>query len=168
MWIFWDFYGIGYVCLDVKFGFFFSLLADKPTTTPRRGFIGKGKDITTKHDEVVCGRKNTARMENVSENLGKLNLCKTGMLQFSQRTNACPPGLLGRVQTFLFSLLNESKAVFALLVILIGSLSFVSFLFKSSLLLSNSRICTELFWENKTISKSGTQLIKHKSYFLKE
>ncbi|NXD93575.1 RIOK3 kinase, partial [Chaetorhynchus papuensis] len=38
--------------------------ADKPTTTPRRGFIGKGKDITTKHDEVVCGRKNTARMEN--------------------------------------------------------------------------------------------------------
>lgn len=107
-------------------------------------------------------------MENVSENLGKLNLCKTGMLQFSQRTNACPPGLLGRVQTFLFSLLNESKAVFALLVILIGSLSFVSFLFKSSLLLSNSRICTELFWENKTISKSGTQLIKHKSYILKE
>ncbi|XP_068021581.1 serine/threonine-protein kinase RIO3 [Melanerpes formicivorus] len=38
--------------------------ADKPTTTPRKGFIGKGKDITTKHDEVVCGRKNTARMEN--------------------------------------------------------------------------------------------------------
>ncbi|XP_061453054.1 serine/threonine-protein kinase RIO3 isoform X1 [Rhineura floridana] len=38
--------------------------ADKPTTTPKRGFIGKGKDITTKHDEVVCGRKNTARMEN--------------------------------------------------------------------------------------------------------
>lgn len=65
----------GYLCLDVKFGFFFSLLADKPTTTPRRGFIGKGKDITTKHDEVVCGRKNTARMENVSENLGKLILC---------------------------------------------------------------------------------------------
>lgn len=65
----------GYLCLDVKFGFFFSLLADKPTTTPRRDFIGKGKDITTKHDEVVCGRKNTARMENVSENLGKLILC---------------------------------------------------------------------------------------------
>lgn len=40
--------------------------ADKPTTTPKKGFIGKGKDITTKHDEVVCGRKNTARMENVS------------------------------------------------------------------------------------------------------
>lgn len=38
--------------------------ADKPTTTPKKGFIGKGKDITTKHDEVVCGRKNTARMEN--------------------------------------------------------------------------------------------------------
>lgn len=66
---------IGYVCLGVKFDFFFSLRADKPTTTPRRGFIGKGKDITTKHDEVVCGRKNTARMENVSENLRKLILC---------------------------------------------------------------------------------------------
>ncbi|CAM4522001.1 unnamed protein product, partial [Caretta caretta] len=38
--------------------------ADKPTTTPKKGFIGKGKEITTKHDEVVCGRKNTARMEN--------------------------------------------------------------------------------------------------------
>ncbi|XP_053323938.1 serine/threonine-protein kinase RIO3 [Spea bombifrons] len=38
--------------------------ADKPTTTPKKGFVGKGKDITTKHDEVVCGRKNTARMEN--------------------------------------------------------------------------------------------------------
>ncbi|XP_028825401.1 serine/threonine-protein kinase RIO3 [Denticeps clupeoides] len=37
--------------------------ADKPTTTPRKGFVGKGKNITTKHDEVVCGRKNTARME---------------------------------------------------------------------------------------------------------
>lgn len=65
---------IGYVCFVVKFGLFFSLLPDKPTTTPRRGFIGKGKDITTKHDEVVCGRKNTARMENVSENVGKLTL----------------------------------------------------------------------------------------------
>ncbi|KAJ7338744.1 hypothetical protein JRQ81_012646 [Phrynocephalus forsythii] len=38
--------------------------ADKPTTAPKKGFVGKGKDITTKHDEVVCGRKNTARMEN--------------------------------------------------------------------------------------------------------
>ncbi|KAM9165778.1 serine/threonine-protein kinase RIO3 [Pangshura tecta] len=38
--------------------------ADKPTTTPKKGFTGKGKEITTKHDEVVCGRKNTARMEN--------------------------------------------------------------------------------------------------------
>ncbi|XP_024255648.1 serine/threonine-protein kinase RIO3 [Oncorhynchus tshawytscha] len=38
--------------------------ADKPTTTPRKGFTGKGKNITTKHDEVVCGRKNTARMDN--------------------------------------------------------------------------------------------------------
>ncbi|XP_007435372.1 serine/threonine-protein kinase RIO3 [Python bivittatus] len=38
--------------------------ADRPTTTPKKGFIGKGKDITTKHDEVVCGRKNMARMEN--------------------------------------------------------------------------------------------------------
>ncbi|KAK6491091.1 serine/threonine-protein kinase RIO3-like [Huso huso] len=37
---------------------------DKPTTTPKKGFVGKGKNITTKHDEVVCGRKNTARMEN--------------------------------------------------------------------------------------------------------
>eukprot|EP00072_Mus_musculus_P071695 XP_017173458.1 PREDICTED: serine/threonine-protein kinase RIO3 isoform X1 [Mus musculus] len=36
----------------------------KPIPTPKKGFIGKGKDITTKHDEVVCGRKNTARMEN--------------------------------------------------------------------------------------------------------
>ncbi|XP_035954029.2 serine/threonine-protein kinase RIO3 isoform X3 [Halichoerus grypus] len=36
----------------------------KPVPTPKKGFIGKGKDITTKHDEVVCGRKNTARMEN--------------------------------------------------------------------------------------------------------
>lgn len=38
--------------------------ADKPTTAPRKGFVGKGKNITTKHDEEVCGRKNTARMEN--------------------------------------------------------------------------------------------------------
>ncbi|RXM36083.1 Serine/threonine-protein kinase RIO3 [Acipenser ruthenus] len=37
---------------------------DKPTTTPKKGFVGKGKNITTKHDEVVCGRKNTARMDN--------------------------------------------------------------------------------------------------------
>lgn len=44
----------------------FCSFIDKPTTTPKKGFIGKGKDITTKHDEVVCGRKNTARMENVS------------------------------------------------------------------------------------------------------
>ncbi|XP_075441178.1 serine/threonine-protein kinase RIO3 [Ascaphus truei] len=38
--------------------------AVKPTPVPKKGFVGKGKDITTKHDEVVCGRKNTARMEN--------------------------------------------------------------------------------------------------------
>ncbi|KAM6908499.1 serine/threonine-protein kinase RIO3 [Lycodopsis pacificus] len=38
--------------------------AEKPQTTPRRGFSGKGKNITTKHDEVICGRKNTARMDN--------------------------------------------------------------------------------------------------------
>ncbi|XP_027130009.1 serine/threonine-protein kinase RIO3 isoform X1 [Larimichthys crocea] len=38
--------------------------AEKPQTTPRRGFTGKGKNITTKHDEVTCGRKNTARMDN--------------------------------------------------------------------------------------------------------
>ncbi|CAN9506028.1 unnamed protein product [Ophioblennius macclurei] len=38
--------------------------AEKPQTTPRRGFTGKGKNITTKHDEVACGRKNTARMDN--------------------------------------------------------------------------------------------------------
>lgn len=38
--------------------------AEKPQSTPRRGFTGKGKNITTKHDEVVCGRKNTARMDN--------------------------------------------------------------------------------------------------------
>ncbi|XP_047205037.1 serine/threonine-protein kinase RIO3 [Girardinichthys multiradiatus] len=38
--------------------------ADKPQTTPRRGFSGKGKNITTKHDEDTCGRKNTARMDN--------------------------------------------------------------------------------------------------------
>ncbi|XP_029109166.1 serine/threonine-protein kinase RIO3 isoform X2 [Scleropages formosus] len=37
---------------------------DKPVTTPRKGFTGKGKNITTKHDEDACGRKNTARMEN--------------------------------------------------------------------------------------------------------
>lgn len=37
--------------------------ADKPQTTPRRGFSGKGKNITTKHDEETCGRKNTARMD---------------------------------------------------------------------------------------------------------
>ncbi|XP_022522649.2 serine/threonine-protein kinase RIO3 [Astyanax mexicanus] len=36
----------------------------KPTTTPKKGFVGKGKNITTKHDEDVCGRKNTARMDN--------------------------------------------------------------------------------------------------------
>lgn len=38
--------------------------ADKPQTTPRKGFTGKGKNITTKHDEVLCGRKNTSRMDN--------------------------------------------------------------------------------------------------------
>ncbi|XP_026057341.1 serine/threonine-protein kinase RIO3-like [Carassius auratus] len=38
--------------------------AAKPTTTPKKGFVGKGKNITTKHDEEVCGRKNTARMDN--------------------------------------------------------------------------------------------------------
>uniref|UniRef100_UPI003AABA598 serine/threonine-protein kinase RIO3 isoform X2 n=1 Tax=Centroberyx gerrardi TaxID=166262 RepID=UPI003AABA598 len=38
--------------------------AEKPQATPRKGFTGKGKNITTKHDEVVCGRKNTARMDN--------------------------------------------------------------------------------------------------------
>lgn len=32
---------------------------------PRRGFSGKGKNITTKHDEEACGRKNTARMDQV-------------------------------------------------------------------------------------------------------
>lgn len=41
-------------------------LTAKPTTTPKKGFAGKGKNITTKHDEEVCGRKNTARMDNVS------------------------------------------------------------------------------------------------------
>ncbi|KAF0028599.1 hypothetical protein F2P81_019686 [Scophthalmus maximus] len=30
----------------------------------KAGFIGKGKNITTKHDEVTCGRKNAARMDN--------------------------------------------------------------------------------------------------------
>ncbi|KAF7649927.1 hypothetical protein LDENG_00133440 [Lucifuga dentata] len=38
--------------------------AEKPHTTPRKGFVGKGKNITTKHDEETCGRKNTARMDN--------------------------------------------------------------------------------------------------------
>ncbi|KAM9712981.1 serine/threonine-protein kinase RIO3 [Menidia menidia] len=38
--------------------------AEKPQTTPRKGFTGKGKNITTKHDEELCGRKNTARMDN--------------------------------------------------------------------------------------------------------
>ncbi|XP_067833754.1 serine/threonine-protein kinase RIO3 [Heptranchias perlo] len=37
---------------------------DKPSTNPKRGFVRKGKEITTKHDEVTCGRRNTARMEN--------------------------------------------------------------------------------------------------------
>ena len=40
---------------------------DKPQVTPRKGFTGKGKNITTKHDEVLCGRKNTARMDNVRD-----------------------------------------------------------------------------------------------------
>ncbi|XP_077592379.1 serine/threonine-protein kinase RIO3 isoform X2 [Stigmatopora nigra] len=38
--------------------------AAKPQTAPRRGFTGKGKNITTKHDAETCGRKNTARMDN--------------------------------------------------------------------------------------------------------
>ncbi|KAM9331634.1 serine/threonine-protein kinase RIO3 [Pholidichthys leucotaenia] len=37
--------------------------AEKPQTTSKRGFTGKGKNITTKHDEETCGRKNTARMD---------------------------------------------------------------------------------------------------------
>lgn len=40
-------------------------IQEKPQVTPRRGFSGKGKNITTKHDEETCGRKNTARMDNV-------------------------------------------------------------------------------------------------------
>lgn len=88
------------------------------------------------------------------------------MLQFNQRTNACPPVLLGRVLTFIFfSLLDESTAVFALLVIHIGSLNFVGFLFNNSLLLSNSRICMKLFWQNKTISKFGKQANKTQKLF---
>ncbi|XP_046879846.1 serine/threonine-protein kinase RIO3 [Hypomesus transpacificus] len=38
--------------------------ADKPQSAPKKGFSGKGKNITTKHDEVLCGRKNTSRMDN--------------------------------------------------------------------------------------------------------
>lgn len=53
-------------CKTLLFSFFIFLPLAKPIPTPKKGFIGKGKDITTKHDEVVCGRKNTARMENVS------------------------------------------------------------------------------------------------------
>ena len=53
------------LCYFYILGLSYSPLA-KPVPTPKKGFIGKGKDITTKHDEVVCGRKNTARMENVS------------------------------------------------------------------------------------------------------
>lgn len=157
---------IGYVCLDVKFSLFFSLLADKPTTTPRRGFIGKGKDITTKHDEVVCGRKNTARMENVSENFRKLTLyvkleCCNSAKELMLVHQCCWVGCF----FFFFSLLDESNAVFALLVIHIGSLNFVGFLFNNSLLLSNSRICTKLFWQNKTISKFGKQANKTQKLF---
>ncbi|XP_038664465.1 serine/threonine-protein kinase RIO3 [Scyliorhinus canicula] len=37
---------------------------DKPSINAKRGFVGKGREITTKHDEVTCGRRNTARMEN--------------------------------------------------------------------------------------------------------
>lgn len=40
---------------------------ERPQTTPRKGFTGKGKNITTKHDEETCGRKNTARMDNVRQ-----------------------------------------------------------------------------------------------------
>lgn len=69
LWALWNLYEHYLGLFRGEVDLFFSLLADKPTTTPRKGFIGKGKDITTKHDEVVCGRKNTARMENVSENL---------------------------------------------------------------------------------------------------
>uniref|UniRef100_A0A8D2DZ89 non-specific serine/threonine protein kinase n=1 Tax=Sciurus vulgaris TaxID=55149 RepID=A0A8D2DZ89_SCIVU len=39
-------------------------ISANPVPTPKKGFIGKGKDIITKHNDVVCGRKNTARMEN--------------------------------------------------------------------------------------------------------
>lgn len=42
-----------------------SVCLEKPQATPRKGFTGKGKNITTKHDEETCGRKNTARMDNV-------------------------------------------------------------------------------------------------------
>lgn len=37
--------------------------AERPQAAPRRGFSGKGKNITTKHDEEACGRKNMARMD---------------------------------------------------------------------------------------------------------
>lgn len=51
---------------DPKFNLFCLRVGpERPQTTPRRGFSGKGKNITTKHDEETCGRKNTARMENV-------------------------------------------------------------------------------------------------------
>lgn len=58
---------VGYIKAIVQLSIltFVQCIPDKPTTTQRRGFTGKGKNITTKHDEVVCGRKNTARMDNV-------------------------------------------------------------------------------------------------------
>ena len=54
----WCVCGVVCVCVWV-------CVSDKPQTTPRKGFTGKGKNITTKHDEVTCGRKNAARMDNV-------------------------------------------------------------------------------------------------------
>lgn len=45
------------------------VISEKPQVTPRRGFSGKGKNITTKHDEDTCGRKNTARMDKVGQRL---------------------------------------------------------------------------------------------------
>jgi len=45
----------------------FLILTEKQTTPMMnsRGYSGKGKNITTKHDAVLCGRKNASKMMEV-------------------------------------------------------------------------------------------------------
>ena len=52
---------------EILLGAFSSFMSDVTPNFKKTGIMGKGKNIVTKHDATICGRKNTARvMESVS------------------------------------------------------------------------------------------------------